>query len=543
MEALTRQLKDLPARWNALPRRARWAIAATAGGLVALAVVAGALTSKSDSYQYAFTHLTPEDGSEAAATLKAAGIPFRLEAGGEALAVPAARVYDARLLLASAGLPRGGGVGFELFDKGDLSVSEFTQKVNLRRAVEGELARTIGRLAAVRSARVHVSFAEKGIFRGEDRPASAAVALSLQPGRTLGERELAGIRHLIASAVPGLSADAVTVVDGNGRVLTGLDGSLEGSSSFQKKVERDLEERIVSMLEPVVGPGAAMVRVAAAVDASEVQRSAEIYDPEQTALRSERKVSSSQNQEQTRAGAGVAGAAANDPMKTASAATETANKNASTGEEELKNYEVSKTTTTTVQRAPRVARLSVAVLLDGVDGKPRPDAEVARLGELVKRAAGLDEDRGDQLDISSVAFTHSADAAQAAAAQAAARALPGWAYLAAGAVLGAIALVLIAAAAARRRAAIRAEAAKLMPGATVRELVAGLGVDAGAAGAKGVTVDAAPATAPAALPDEGTLARDRARELVQKDPARAAKLLRAWIAADMELAHHGVRNG
>src|SRR6266542_260313 len=167
MEPLVKQLKELPARAGALPGPAKAVLAA-----VALAAVAAAVAismSSADSWQYAFTNLTAEDSSDAAAALKVAGVPFRLEAGGSALAVPAAKVYDARLLLATTGLPRGGGVGFELFDRGDLGVSEFTQKVNLRRAIEGELARTISRLGPVRSARVHLSLAEKGLFKDEDR--------------------------------------------------------------------------------------------------------------------------------------------------------------------------------------------------------------------------------------------------------------------------------------------------------------------------------------------------------------------------------------
>src|ERR671939_490158 len=156
MEPLMNGLKALPEKLAALPTTVKVVLAAALLALVG-----------------------------AAAKLKVAGVPFRLEAGGTALAVPAAKVYDVRLLLAAAGLPRGGGVGFELFDKGDLGVSEFTQKVNLRRATEGELARTISRLASVRSARVHVSLAEKGLFRDDDRKASAAVVVNLQPGRAL----------------------------------------------------------------------------------------------------------------------------------------------------------------------------------------------------------------------------------------------------------------------------------------------------------------------------------------------------------------------
>src|SRR3990170_4172755 len=162
MEPLLKQLRELPSRFNVLSPNVKRASMAGAVLLLAVAAIAAAV---------------------AGAALKAASMPFRLEAGGAALAVPASKVYDARLLLATAGLPRGGGVGFELFDRGDLGVSEFTQKVNLRRAIEGELARTIGRLGEVRSARMHVTLGEKGLFKDEDRKASAAVVLNLQPGR------------------------------------------------------------------------------------------------------------------------------------------------------------------------------------------------------------------------------------------------------------------------------------------------------------------------------------------------------------------------
>src|SRR5436190_18554135 len=187
-------LKELPARFRALPGGAR---ALVIGGLM-FAVLIGvgtSIMSSGTSYQYAFTNLTPEDSTEAGAALKAANIPFRSEANGSALAVPSSKVHDARLLLAAAGLPRGGGVGFEIFDRGDLGASEFTQRVNLRRATEGELARTIGRLSAVRSARVHLTLPERGLFRDEDRKPSATVVLNLQPGRVMQERELAGVRH------------------------------------------------------------------------------------------------------------------------------------------------------------------------------------------------------------------------------------------------------------------------------------------------------------------------------------------------------------
>ena len=303
MEPLLKQLRELPGQ---LPFAVKLLVVLALAGLAGAAAIFSAAST--ESYQYAFTNLTAEDSSEAASTLKGAGIPFRLEAGGTALAVPGGKVYDARLLLAAQGIPRGGGVGFELFDRGDLGISEFTQRVNLRRAIEGELARTIGRLASVRSARVHVTMPEKSLFRDEDRKASAAVVLALQPGRSLEEREVAGIRHLVASAVPGLSASAVAVVDGKGNVLSS-DAPWGEATSYQRRLERDLQQRIVDLLEQAVGAGAVVARVTATVDAAEVQSTAEAVDPDQSALRSERKVSQ-QSQQDAQGPAGVAAARA-----------------------------------------------------------------------------------------------------------------------------------------------------------------------------------------------------------------------------------------
>src|SRR4051812_33852847 len=265
MEPLFRTLKELPLRFKALPGGAR---AAILGGLM-IAVLIGvgtSILSSGTSYQYAFTNLTPEDSTEAAAALKAANIAFRVEANGSALAVPASQVHEARLLLAAAGLPRGGGVGFELFDRGDLGASEFTQRVNLRRATEGELARTIGRLSAVRSARVHLTLPERGLFRDEDRKPSAAVVLNLQPGRTMNDKELAGIRHLVASAVAGLDSNTVSVLDGRGTVLSGDHSETARLASQQREVESALEQRIVQLLEPAVGAGAVVAKVTATLD-------------------------------------------------------------------------------------------------------------------------------------------------------------------------------------------------------------------------------------------------------------------------------------
>jgi flagellar M-ring protein FliF len=473
-----------------------------------------------EGWQYAFTNLTAEDATEAASTLKAAGVPFRVEAGGSALAVPGNKVYDARLLLAAAGLPRGAGIGFELFDRGDLGVSEFTQKVNLRRATEGELARTISRLSPVRSARVHVTLAERGLFKDEDRKASAAVVLNLQPGRSLDDREIAGIRHLVASAVPGLSTANVTLVDGKGNVLSSESAWGEASAQ-QRKMEHDLERRVVELLEQAVGPGAVVARITAQLDSSEVSTSSETVDPDATALRSERHVTHAQSSDGS-AVAGIAGAAANQPLQPAAPVGGNVSRGATSTQDDVRNYDVSRTTTTTVQRVPRLKRLSVAVLLDGVGGKPRPEAEVARLGELAKRAVGFDPARGDELDISSAPFVRAEEPAAAPAA--APKGIPRTWMIGGGAgaalIVGLLLMLLL-----RKRgspADAQAVLPELVPGKRVSE------IEARAARAALGAAIATPELPAAANPAEEL--RARAQALAAKDPARAAHILKAWLA-------------
>ncbi len=517
MEPLLRQLRELPERLKALPAATRRLLILVAAILVAGAAVAFALARGGEDYQYAFTNLGMEDSSPAQAILKTAGIPFRLEADGSALAVPAASVYDARLLLAAEGLPRGGGMGFELFDRGDLGVTEFTQKVNLRRAIEGELSRTIGRLAEVRSARVHVTLPEKGLYRDEDRPASAAVVLNLRPGRTPGERELAGIRHLVASAVPGLDSRSVTIVDGAGTVLaTEDDTGTDGAIAFRRSLERDLEGRIVALLERAVGAGSVVARVTASVDFAEVTRSAETFDPDSATLRSERSLIQNQSQ-----GPAAAADGGGQPIfRPVEPPAVSGNRAQASTEDRTRTYELSKTVTRTVERSPRLARLSVAVIVDGAEGAPRPDAEVRNLGELAKRAVGFDAERGDAFEISSVVFPKGAgEEPPAASAE-----RPTWPLLAAAGaavlLLGLLAFFLF------RRKPARVEAYPLTPGARVSEIEAAL---------------AAPALPERTVAVSETALRDRARELAATDPPRAAHLLKAWLAGDPEPGADGTK--
>ncbi|WP_373049439.1 flagellar basal-body MS-ring/collar protein FliF [Vulgatibacter sp.] len=525
MEALLRQLRALPARLRTLPGPTRLLLLGALGLAAAVAIGVAVAQSGGDDFRYAFTNLAPEDGAEVTAQLQAAGIPFRLEADGTALSVPAAKVYDVRLLLAAAGLPRGGGVGFELFDRGDLGISEFTQRVNLRRAIEGELARTIGSLAAVRSARVHLTLAERGLYRDEDRAATASVVLNLRAGRILGEREIAGVQHLVAAAVPGLLAANVTVVDGTGLVLSAADDAAAVVSSGQRRLEQELESRVVGLLEPAVGAGAVVARVNVTMDSSEVNTRRVVYDPDTATLRSERRTVQRRDAG-SRDGGGVAGAAANDPLA-AAATVASGQRSSSDSEDEIRNFEISQTTTQTVAKGPRLERLSLAILVDGADGAPRSDAELARLGELAKRAVGFDAARGDDFEISSVVFGRSADAVdEAAPAVAAASPLPPWAWGAGAAALLALPMLTVLALRGRRQA--QPAQPVLRTGATVAEI-------------EGEQAQGLEAPRRPALADPEAAVRERARELASRDPARAAYLIRAWLAADA--APEGEKNG
>jgi len=526
MEPLLKQLRELPKKINEL------ALTVRIVGLVLVLAVVGAIAyavsaGGGEHMEYAFSSLTPEDSAEAAAQLKAAGIPFRLEANGAALAVPGDKVYDARLLLAAAGLPRGsaGLAGFELFDRGDLGISEFTQKINLRRALEGELARTIGHLANVRSARVHISLEEKGLYRDDERKASAAVVINLQPGRTLGEREISGIRHLIASGVSGLQPESVTIVDGRGTVLSSESMWGEAEAYRQREMEKSLESRIVSLLEPAVGAGEVVARVSATLDESEQTESKEVVDPTGV-LRSEHK----QTQTQGAGGAGgattggVAGAAANAPGAPAPTTAESS-RGTSNSQDEQRTFDVGRTVTHTSAKGPRLTKLSVAILVDGQDGKPRSDADLDQLRELARKAVGFDEARGDQLELSSTVFAKSTEVEPAPVP--AKFALPGqtWWWQAGGAVLVLGVIAFLAMRGGGSRAQGRSEMAMVKPGERVATLEAVL------AGSPAPTLAPTAALAESA-PDASISLRDRARALVEGDPARAALLLRAWISSD-----------
>ena len=392
--------------------------------IVAAVAIGGFFTYRAASEPYAvlFSQLGADDAAGVVAKLKELKAPYRIVDGGR-IEVPEARVHELRLEVAGAGLPRGGGVGFESFDKMRLGATEFEQRVMYRRAMEGELTRTIGTVAAVESARVHLVMPEKSVFVGRREPASASVIVKLRSGRELGGSEIGAIVHLIASAVPELSPDHITLATTEGVLLKkprkGDGEEDEGSSNEEsqaetRSLETKLEERARTILERVVGPGHADVRVSADVDFARVEHTEDHFEPKKTALRSEELSYEKGLGTGDDSVAGVPGAESNLPTGDAPEgdATATAAGNV-LRHEHTRNFEVDRVSEKRTSKAGTLKRLAVAVILDGVpvtDGGgvmrmvQRSPLEIDRLTELVKSAVGADERRDDVVTVDSIPF-------------------------------------------------------------------------------------------------------------------------------------------
>ena len=416
-EKLRATLKQFVDFWRSLSIVKRVSmIVATAAVLVGI-LAAASLGSRVD-YTYLFTELSTEDAAAISEKLKAMKVPYRLEAGGRAIQVPEERVHQLRLELASSGLPRGGGVGFEIFDRSNLGATEFDQRVNLRRALEGELSRSIGTIDGVQAARVHLVLPENRLFAARKESASASVVLKLRNGRDFGRREVAGIVHLVSSAVPGLSHDRVSVVSTEGVTLhrpSAEGGGLGSDNEAEqaREIAGGMEAQVRSLIERVVGPGNSDIRINVDLNTASRERNEEHYTPERTALRSEHKTEEADGVEGATV-AGVPGAQSNLPHTDATANT----KEAAAGggnvfrKTQTRNWEVDRVTEKTLMPAGGVARLSVAVLVNGsyntVNGKPvfvpRTAAQIAQLDAVVKNAVGFDERRGDSVRVEAAQF-------------------------------------------------------------------------------------------------------------------------------------------
>jgi flagellar M-ring protein FliF len=376
-------------------------------------------------YETLYSHLSPEDAAAIVDKLKAGRVPYKLAADGTAILIPSDKKYDLRLELAKEGLPQGGGVGFEIFDRTNWGLSSFMEKLNFQRALQGELARTISTLAEVEYARVHIVLPEKTIFKEDQKKATASIVIKLRSGMKLSDEKVKGIVHLVASSVEGLEPDEVTVLDHLGRMLTrdkGISTTQQLNDvqlKIQQTLERNIEHRIQTMLEQVLGRDKAIVRVAAELDFQQIESTEEGYDPDKVVVRSEQRVEE-KSIGQGIIPLGVPGVSSNIPSpeqpKTAGEKKQQENLPQSQRTTETINYELSKIVRHIISPYTQVRRLSAAVLIDGTykkkdDGTyeyiPRSAEELSKLESIIKGAMGYDSNRGDQLQVVNVAFNTS----------------------------------------------------------------------------------------------------------------------------------------
>ena len=411
-------LKQLTDFWASLPTPKRIALV-TVVTAVLIGVMAISVLSSRETYGTLYSELATEDAAAIVEKLKTAQVPYRIEGGGTMIQVPEERIPGLRLELASAGLPHGGSVGFEIFDRSKIGATEFEQQVNLRRALEGELARSVMSIDGVKSARVHLVLPERRLFAAREESASASVVVKLENAHNFGRKEVAAVVHLVAAAVPTLSKDRVSVVSTEGVTLhrptsdTQGGGDLADLNAEQARVMAgQLETEAQSQLERVLGPGNADVRVNLWLDNAAREKTEELYEPTKTALRSEHKVE--EGVANGDAGvAGVPGAKTNlpDAAGEGPVAEEKPAGGAGGGavRSQTRNWEVQKVVQKTTTPAGDIRRLSVAVLLNGryshkgVFAAIAPE-EVKALEETVKRAVGFNQERGDTVTVQATKF-------------------------------------------------------------------------------------------------------------------------------------------
>lgn len=374
------------------------------------------------TYVPLMTNLNAEDSASIIRVLHDKHIPFKVDPTGKMVSIPPESLYDLRLELASQGMPQSSVVGYEVFDKQSLGTTSFVQKVNQKRALEGEITRTITTIKGVRHARVHLAMPQKSTFVEDQKKSTASVALDLDPGTVLNDKQVYGIGNLVARAIEGMEVNDVVIVDSNGKVLSKnsndpLSAATANNLDFEQKVESDYEHRIENILNRIVGEGHVVAKVTADLDFSQVAETQTIVDGDSSAIISMEK--RSENMNGTRPGPmGLSGAVSNRPDQPPAANggevhTETGKNN------EVTNYEVPKTIRRTTKPTGTVKRLSVAVLIDGKqvrttgkDGVVQSKVEdwpVERIKEfegLVASAVGIDKKRGDILEIRNMEFSH-----------------------------------------------------------------------------------------------------------------------------------------
>lgn len=368
-------------------------------------------------YKMLQSGLSPEDANAVVTHLEDQRISYRLTEGGSAINVPTDQFYEAKMSLASAGLPTGGSVGFELFDSKTLGQTDAQMKINRLRVMQGELQRTINQLESVESSRVHLALPEESLFIEDRQEPKASVIIGLKGSKRLTNENIEGIIYLVSSSIEGLDPQNVTVIDTKGKVLSKAQGDQAGGEGDledrARKMERELEQKIVSLLASSVGVEKVQARVSVVLDREHKQQVKQEYDPDSLVMRSEQKVTSSNKSNESQTGA-VPGAVTNLPEGSPTATS--GNFAEGVKDQSTKNYEISSTTSTITIPSGTLSKLSVAVMIDGTyqevgegDEKkteytPRTDEQMETYTAIVKKAVGFNEKRGDQIEVANVQF-------------------------------------------------------------------------------------------------------------------------------------------
>lgn len=412
------------------------------GAALVAAIAVGVMWSRQPDYKVLYTNLSERDGGAVIQSLQQMNVPYKFAEGGGAVMVPAEKVHETRLRLASQGLPKSGTTGMELMDNQKFGISQFAEQVNYQRGLEGELARSIESIGAVQSARVHLAIPKPTLFVRERQKPTASVVLQLYPGRAIDEGQVAAITHLVSSSVPELTPKSISIVDQHGNLLSGSsDRSMDATQlKYVQQVEQNYVKRVESILTPILGKDNVHAQVTADVDFASVEHTDESFkpnqDPTKAAIRSQQ--TSESNQQGASPVGGVPGALSNQPPAAAVApvttpqpprqpgqpnppaqanqATQTAEKTgpSSNRRDATTNYELDRTVRHVQQAPGGVKRLSVAVVVNyrskvDAKGKPVTEAlsakELAQIENLTKEAMGFSADRGDSLNVVNSPFT------------------------------------------------------------------------------------------------------------------------------------------
>ncbi len=412
MEQIAAIFRNLSERFQELSQgKKAAALALIAAALASVAVMS--LWLQAPDFQLLYANLSEQDASKIVEELKGQKIPYELGNNGRNIRIPSNKVYEVRLQLASKGLPEGSEVGLELFQETSLGMTDFVQKLNFQRALQGELTRTIKTLDAVDQARVHLVIPKDTMFLKDKPKGKASVMIKIKGGRSLAPDQVQGIVHLVSSSVEGIHPEDVVVVDLQGNILS---GAQEGSEKtliagtnhkLQGKVEKELEAKIRKLLEDALGPGKVIAKVNAELNFERIERTEEIFDPDSQVVRSEQRVAESTTGAVPPGGiAGVEGL-----VPTGEAAPGGGGSAAKRNREnQTFNYEINKVVRHVEKPVGEIKKLSVGVLIDGsMSGAPpaykaRTPEEMATYLDIVKTAVGYDEGRGDQVKVENVQF-------------------------------------------------------------------------------------------------------------------------------------------